>query len=166
MGNAEYYVNTIYTPGNGYKAEIYVLASQYSDSMVGDTTKLIKDTNTFAKDVFIPVTLADLTFCMNTATYYYQPKVYNLGTFYTWGDTTFYVKKDYGYKNFGEIDAWTCTALDIADIQEDPFNVIGDNWEPLQPHCSIEIIENEIITLTENDVVSIISDRISSEEVN
>ena len=86
---------------------------------------------------------------------FYLPKLYRAVDLVAYTPTKFYKEKDLFTRNFGKIDAWSCTAIDNNSIADDPLGEIGDLWTSLQYNTSLTITESELWSFATGDSVII-----------
>ena len=80
-------------------------------------------------------------------------------------DNYYYRLKTFAKSSFGTIDPWSCDSLASDYIIDNPAVNLIDLWQPVQNNCSITITENDMITLSEGDTISIIPDNSSAEYI-
>lgn len=104
----------------------------------GSDAFIISTTNTYIVMYYLPVVYKFMDLCKLTYKKYYS-------------------LKDYYTRAFGKINAWSCTAIDNDDIENDPIKTIGDLWEGIQYNTSITITRNSIESFGAGDIISFTS---------
>ena len=91
----------------------------------------------------------------STKTYYtyHGVQFYQLDQYYKYTDKNYYKLNQYVTKIFDEVPAWSCPALDLEVVYNDPIGSIGSYWQSLQLNCDLEITENELISFGEGDLI-------------
>ena len=97
---------------------------------------------------------------------YYLPKLHQFKDYFLLTSTKYYKQKELYRRLCEQIDAWTCSALSVNDIVDDPISNIGTLWASMQTNTSITIIQNEILSFGEGDTVVFQTNEATSDSVN
>ena len=97
---------------------------------------------------------------------YYLPKLHQFKDYFLLTNTKYYKQKELYRRLCEQIDAWTCSALNINEIVDDPINNIGTLWASMQTNTSITIIQNEILSFGEGDTIVFQTNEATSDSVN
>ena len=82
-----------------------------------------------------------------------QVKVFKFKDLFRLSEKSYFKPNTYVTKTFAPIDDWTCIALDNDEIATDPIAVIKDNWQSLQDNTSMRIVQNDMWSFAEGDVL-------------
>ena len=136
----------------------YVQASYYvALGLPTDTTEVYTKNDIdvqLDKDIKLYQLFPNKSFDINnycTMQLYCLPKLYRFNDFVRFTDTEYYVPKDLANRHCDVIDAWTCTALNLDAVNDDPINTINNLWASIQTNTSITIIANEVYTFSSGD---------------
>ena len=97
---------------------------------------------------------------------YYLPKLHQFKDYFLLTNTKYYKQKELYRRLCEQIDAWTCSALNVNDIVDDPISNIGTLWASMQTNTSITIIQNEILSFGEGDTIVFQTNKATSDSVN
>lgn len=97
---------------------------------------------------------------------YYLPKLHQFKDYFLITSTKYYKLKELYRRLCEQIDAWTCSALNINEIVDDPITQIGTLWATMQTNTSITIIQNEILSFGEGDTVVFQANEAVADSVN
>lgn len=85
---------------------------------------------------------------------WYKGKLFEFRDLYRLSSKSYFTPSIYVSKVFDPVDPWSCVALDNDNIADDPVNVIGEKqWQSLQSNTSIKIVQNEMWSFSEDDVL-------------
>lgn len=82
-----------------------------------------------------------------------QVKLFKFKDLFKLSEKTYFKPNLYVTKTFAPIDDWTCVALDNDEVATDPANTIKDRWQSMQDNTSLRIVQNDVWSFTEGDVL-------------
>lgn len=85
---------------------------------------------------------------------YLAVRLYKFKDLYKLTTKQYFTPNYYVTKSFEPVAPWVCEALDNDEVSKDPVNVIGEKkWQTIQPDTSIRIVENEMWSFAEGDIL-------------